>query len=305
MALLPVITLLIGYKQIQSCFAWHPFKEFANEKSDSTIRIITWNIKGMFGLSGSNYKQIRLLEQIPATIKELNPDIICLQEFNIAVNPKDPHSKTLNSFADWMPYHYFASDFYNGGTGYYMGSIIFSKYKMLDSGKVKFRSPLSESLIYTDVQVGDSVLRIYTTHMQSFQFKPSDFAAIQKLKNQDDGALEASEITLEKMVNAFGYRGGQADTVRRELDKCNIPFIITGDFNDVPNSYTYFKVKGNLQDAFLKSSFGIGRTFNSISPTLRIDYIMPDNHFNIHQFGMIDEGLSDHHLLITDISIKK
>lgn len=117
--------------------------------------------------------------------------------------------------------------------------------------------------------------------------------------------LKLLEITLEKMVNAFGYRGGQADTVRRELDKCNIPFIITGDFNDVPNSYTYFKVKGNLQDAFLKSSFGIGRTFNSISPTLRIDYIMPDNHFNIHQFGMIDEGLSDHHLLITDISIKK
>ena len=45
-------------------------------------------------------------------------------------------------------------------------------------------------------------------------------------------------------------------------------FIVTGDFNDVPNTYTYFTIRGKLQDAFLKQGFGIGRTYSGISPTL-------------------------------------
>ncbi|GMV78775.1 MAG: hypothetical protein AMXMBFR79_19050 [Chitinophagaceae bacterium] len=53
----------------------------------------------------------------------------------------------------------------------------------------------------------------------------------------------------------------------------------------------------------MKTQLGIGRTFNSLAPTLRIDYILPDKHFSIKQFDMIDENLSDHFMLITDLII--
>jgi endonuclease/exonuclease/phosphatase family metal-dependent hydrolase len=107
------------------------------------------------------------------------------------------------------------------------------------------------------------------------------------------------------MKTAFARRSKQAEIVKAELDKTPYASVMCGDFNDVPNSYTYFHIRGNSQDAFLSSSFGIGKSYSALAPTLRIDYIMPDDHFTINQFEMVDEGLSDHHLLIADISMKK
>jgi len=73
----------------------------------------------------------------------------------------------------------------------------------------------------------------------------------------------------------------------------------------VPNSYAYFHIRSKRQDAFLAKDFGIGRTFNAIAPTLRIDYILPDKNFEVQQFDMVDEDLSDHLMLVTDLSLKK
>src|SRR3954447_3292723 len=39
-ALVPFITLLVGYKQLSVLFAMHPLGDFAEEKADSTIRIV-------------------------------------------------------------------------------------------------------------------------------------------------------------------------------------------------------------------------------------------------------------------------
>jgi len=106
------------------------------------------------------------------------------------------------------------------------------------------------------------------------------------------------------MKLAFSRRGVQSDLVRAERDKNLLPALICGDFNDVPNSYTYFNIKGKWQDAFLAKGFGIGRSFLSLAPTLRIDYILADAHFSVRQFDMIDEDLSDHVMLVTDLRLK-
>jgi endonuclease/exonuclease/phosphatase family metal-dependent hydrolase len=80
---------------------------------------------------------------------------------------------------------------------------------------------------------------------------------------------------------------------------------LTGDFNDVPNSYTYFTIRKNLQDAFLKNGFGIGRTYSTLAPTLRIDYILATREFTIPQFNRIVKDYSDHYLLVADLRLKK
>ena len=107
------------------------------------------------------------------------------------------------------------------------------------------------------------------------------------------------------MKLAFTRRGVQSDIVRSQRDLSNLPSIVTGDFNDVPNSYTYFNIKGNWQDCFLKKDFGIGKTYLSLAPTLRIDYILADNRFSVKQFDMVDEDLSDHMMLVTDLRLNK
>ncbi|HJY22159.1 MAG TPA: hypothetical protein VJ279_04700, partial [Hanamia sp.] len=71
--------------------------------------------------------------------------------------------------------------------------------------------------------------------------------------------------------------------------------------NDVPNSSTYFKIKDNYQDAFLKKGSFLGRTFRFISPTLRIDYILADKRFKVNQFQTIHVPYSDHYPVETDL----
>jgi endonuclease/exonuclease/phosphatase family metal-dependent hydrolase len=64
-------------------------------------------------------------------------------------------------------------------------------------------------------------------------------------------------------------------------------------------------VKGEMQDAFLKKGFGIGRTFSGLSPTLRIDYIFADEHFKVRQFNRVAKRYSDHYMLVSDMALKK
>jgi len=55
----------------------------------------------------------------------------------------------------------------------------------------------------------------------------------------------------------------------------------------------------------LKKGFGIGRTFSSLSPTLRIDYIFADKHFKINQFRRLVRKLSDHYMIAADVELRK
>ncbi|HEV3325461.1 MAG TPA: endonuclease/exonuclease/phosphatase family protein, partial [Puia sp.] len=96
----------------------------------------------------------------------------------------------------------------------------------------------------------------------------------------------------------------QAVEVRATLDKSPHPGIICGDFNDVPNSYTYATIRGNWQDSWLQKGFGIGRTYVNISPTLRIDYILADPRFTVLQCRKIPLPWSDHNPVEADLELE-
>ena len=116
--------------------------------------------------------------------------------------------------------------------------------------------------------------------------------------------LEASSSLVKKLKYALGLRGYQADTVRKQLDASPYPLVICGDFNDVPNSYSYFHIRGDLQDAFIAKCFGIGRSYKQISPTLRIDYILPSRDFLIIQSMKLSSPYSDHNAMLTDLQLQ-
>ena len=109
---------------------------------------------------------------------------------------------------------------------------------------------------------------------------------------------------LSHHLRGIIFRAPQADFVKEEISKSAHPFVITGDFNDVPNSYTYFKISDGLQDAFLKKGFGIGRTFSALSPTLRIDHILTTKDFDVLQFNRQVKPLSDHYMIIADLKLR-
>lgn len=304
-SLIPLLALLIGWRQIKVVFSFHIFSSFETEtKGPETIRLVSWNVASMYGISQqtSNKKYDR--KEIAATIQGLHPDIICLQEFNHS-ETQGEHADNIGLFSEAYPYHYFSKDVDRRNGFYQSGSIIFSKYPIIQTRKIQYPKGISESFIYADILHGMDTIRIFNVHLQSYKFSSQDYQDIKSIKQQTDSTLQASYSILKKMQLAYSRRAVQAGMIRHAADSTPFPSIICGDFNDVPASYAYFKIRGaHRYDAFLKKSWGIGRTFYAIAPTLRIDYILPEQRFQVEQFDLIDENLSDHLLLVSDLSLK-
>lgn len=302
LALISIAVLCIGWQQIGVIAAVKPGPMLSERKRENHIRIIDWNIQSFNGLSKKLLVKKQIRKDIAASILQLEPDVICLQEFN---NAEDGGVQTNNIalFKKRYKYFYFSKDYSRHDGAYQSGCIIFSKYQIIDSGKIKF--PVAESLIYVDILKGADTIRIFNTHLQSFKFKQNDYSDIEKIKEQDAKTIDASMNLFNKMGQAFKRRGPQAELVKKAIHASPHPSILCGDFNDVPNSYTYFTIRGNWNDAFLQKGFGIGTSFISLAPTLRIDYILASQAFDIVTFDMIDEGLSDHVMLVSDVQLKK
>ena len=313
-SLLSLVALLLGWKSIRAVFAFHTARDFKIEKTDNTIRVMTWNVRRFIrpftetfepGIHPNEQKMIDL-------IKNQNPDIICFQEFYTSDDGK--YADNIKYFSQNLgyTYYYFSNDWSRVNV-YHSGTVIFSKFQILDSAKINLAKALGtgvESLIYVDILKGVDTFRIYTGHLQSYGFLRKDYHDLSSIKNQDSTSLTASKSIFRKMREAFRRRGIQADFVKSKLDSSPYPEIFCGDLNDVPNSYTYFTVKGNNKDAFLTKGFGFGRTYYSFSsglmrkiPTLRIDYIFADPRFEVEQAHRIARVLSDHYPVVADFRL--
>lgn len=303
-ALIPLISLLLGWKQLSAIFAINFSTMFTtNMSSNQGIRVISWNVGSMYGTSNNSMIKNQDRKEIAQTIINMHPDIICLQEFNHS-ETQGEQANNIGLFSEIYPYYYFSKDLDKRNGFYQSGSIIFSKYPIIDSAKIVYPKNISESFIYTDILYNMDTLRVYNIHLQSYKFSEEDYNDINAISQKKDSTLTASKGVLIKMKNAFKKRGVQAKLIRENIDNNQHKYVLCGDFNDVPASYTYTTIRAKAQDAFLKKSWGVGRTFYSLAPTLRIDFILPDNHFKITQFDLVDEDLSDHLLLVSDMYIK-
>lgn len=305
--ILSLVILLLGFQQIKVAFAFNWPQKFITEKSDSAIRIMQWNVKGWddynpeeedFDLSHSQRDNMMKL------IKKYNPDVLCVQEFYENLDQKKYVSnyKTLTS----MGYIYRVSsvDFFDNT--FYTGIAIFSKYPIIDSSEIVFnKESKSQSILSADIEINGKIIRTITTHLQSVKFKPKDYKSLSELKRGKTKSISGPKTVLSKLKYGYEKRYQQAELSKQEIDSSPYPVIFTGDFNDVPNSNTYFKISKNMQDAFLKKGTFIGRTFRFISPTLRIDYILASPAFSIKQFEVIHVPYSDHFPLISDVEFKK
>jgi endonuclease/exonuclease/phosphatase family metal-dependent hydrolase len=234
-------------------------------------------------------------QDIAYSIQKWNPDIICMQEYNTNERAQDI-ANHAQYFEKNYPYSFYSKDYQNIQSAYYSGCIIYSKYKIIHAERIAFTN--KESIIAATIKKGDDTIQVYTTHLASFRFKQNDFEAI-------DDATKNKWGVIRKMKNAFEERALQAATVKTVIGKSNYPAIITGDFNDVPNSYTYEKIATGWKDAFLEKGFGMGVSFLGLSPTLRIDYILTSPSWEVKAWDQIDENLSDHHMLMADLLLKK
>lgn len=306
-ALVSLVALIIGWPNIHSFLALNPGHSFQAVKSPGALRILTWNVRSFDEFitkkKGASGHRALMLDFIAGE----HADVVCLQEFINSFIPADSCDLPYIQQRLHFPYRYFSRDYVNRVGKFDAGVIILSRYPIVDSSIMDYARPggfhSTESLISADILAGKDTVRIFTTHLQSVLFHSKDFHDLQIIKNVDDSILAASKSIAVKLGYAFQHRGDQAEEVRAQLDKSPYPAIICGDFNDVPNSYTYFTIRKDWQDAYIRKGFGIGRTYKQISPTLRIDYILASRAFDVLQCRRFSLPWSDHNPVVADLQL--
>ena len=302
-AVFSFLAILLGIKSISLIFAFHRPGAFVYAKEPHSIRIATWNVARFIEMKRNNNKGSQTRLRMMDLIKEQDADVICLQEFFHSLD--SAWYQNINYISENLhyPYWYFSHDLDAGV--HFTGCIIFSRYPIIDSGMIRYPRPtLPDALIHADIKVNDDTIRVYTTHLQSLQFGKTDYERIGKIESAEDSLLSNSRTILSKIKKGFTYRSIQTDLINEVLGDSPHPVLFCGDLNDVPGSYTYSTVRGDMQDAFLKKGFGIGRTFSQLSPTLRIDYIFANKQYKILQFNRLVKNYSDHYMLVADVQLK-
>lgn len=289
-----------GFPNIFKTVAFNFPSTFNNNKNDSALRVLTWNVQGFVSLKNKSATWLKMLK----VISEKNPDIVCMQEFT---NIEGGRRLSVQDKMDSMGYKYyfFSNDnLREKKTGVIVmdGCGIFSKTPFTDSGRLEITGVHGrENMAYVTIQLNNKPLRIFTAHLESFSL----YNDTNRL-NRDiyEITYHRKRIIQYKLRDVEKVHAREVAIIRNEFSKTKIPFVYCGDMNTVPTSYTYRKMKEDMQDAFLSKGSGIGSTFYKILPTLRIDYLFADKNFNIIQCAVIRKKLSDHYPLVTDIRWK-
>jgi endonuclease/exonuclease/phosphatase (EEP) superfamily protein YafD len=120
--------------------------------------------------------------------------------------------------------------------------------------------------------------------------------------NYDNRHLDEVKVISVKMRDAYIKRALQADQLARHIRESPYPVIVCGDFNDTPFSYTYYKVRNHLKDAFVESGSGFGSTYHDNFPPIRIDYIFYSPSMKSLLFRDDKKGGSDHFPVISEFT---
>ncbi|MFZ1527939.1 MAG: endonuclease/exonuclease/phosphatase family protein [Ferruginibacter sp.] len=304
---------LIGL--IAFLLAWVPLKHlikirfpgnFAIQKKEGSLRVMNWNVEHFAILENKTHPEKK--EQMLNLIRQYQPDVICMQEAVVS----DSISGAINYLPDIMTklgmgyYHYSYNKKIDFDSKHRFGILLLSKYPLASRHTLSYEPYDYNSIFqYADVIKGQDTIRLFNLHLQSLKFSDTNRYYIENpvLESKED--LRKSKNVISKLKKGFLKRYVQSNRIRKSIESSPYPVIVCGDFNDVPNSYAYNTIGKGLKNAFAEKGSGIGRTFFSISPTLRIDHIFADGHFNVEQFIRLRRTLSDHFPIIADLSYKK
>ncbi len=305
-SLISVVAILLAYKPVTNIIPVRFSSLFDKQKQTAALRIMSWNVEHLDILEHKNHPEKK--QQMLQLINDYQPDIACYQE----MVGSDKNVKAINYIPDMIQgegftdYHYSFNPKLDFDGNHHFGIIIFSKYPIINKQTISFYPNDYNSIFqYADIVKGEDTVRVFNIHLQSLKFSATNLEYIEKPDITADEDLKKSKSLISKLKTGFLKRKKQAERIREELDKSPYPVIVCGDFNDVPNSYSYNTIGKGLKNAFIEKGKGIGRTFSGISPTLRIDNIFAADRFTVKQFLRIPKKLSDHFPIFADVQLEK
>lgn len=254
-----MLTLLLVW--ILYSLVSHRFRQ-PKETFSHTLKVMTYNTHAM--MIGD---KLAAKKEMLQYINNQGADVVCLQEVLVYKNPARLTLPALREAMSNYPYTYYDFKRYNSHRQF--GNVVFSRYPLTNKNTIRYESQSNISS-QCDVQVGDETIRLIVNHLESYGLVREDLQfdtlSMAEIKNSS---------LVQKLQHAGKLRHQQAREVKRSIRQSPYPVVVVGDFNAIPLSYVYWKVKFGLRDCFLESSFGkLGNTIKKGPLGIRIDYIL-------------------------------
>jgi endonuclease/exonuclease/phosphatase family metal-dependent hydrolase len=280
---------------LPTTFRYFNFSSSESNNNPYVIKVVSYNSM-LFDLYNWRHDKVTR-PKIFGTIAENTPNILCLQEFYTSENPKDHNNikvvkKVFDLPNEHVEYSYTQFDIDHWGVA------TFSKFPILNKGKILFNTTSNNICIFTDLLINNDTIRVYNLHLQSIAFSDADNKFLEEVISENKDAEEElahSKHIVKRLKRAFTKRTKQVEKVRAHMKKCRYKIILCGDFNDTVASYAYEALSEELKDAFLEKGNGIGRTYAGKWPQFRIDYILHSEKLKCLKYARSTETFTDHY----------
>ena len=285
LAIFHILMLALGYSAIHRTYGLgSTYKAF---EQDQKLRVMTYNVRNFNIWNWLDDPEIT--QKIEQLIRKEDPDIILFQEY---------HRRGRIKLEDY-PYK-ILGELDNGGAA---GLAIYSKFDFESAERIVVgKDRITTNLLKVRIKWKDRKLSIYNLHLASVGLEQSEYETLKNpdQKNSDD--LKSGLIRIIKLLNqAYQRRTGQVKTLNQHFGEDDDLVIFGGDFNDVPQSYTYHTISNKLTDSFLSAKGGgFGNTYARGPLPLRIDYLFHSNNLRSKNYQVIEKKLSDHFPLVCD-----
>lgn len=296
-----LFALLITWKIFSVGFAFGNKNINLAIDTSKSLKVLSYNVRLMDLYKWTGKKDTR--KNILDFISDRQPDILCLQEF---FSSGDSNGiRNVQDIAQQCNLPYFVENKNFTTKRGFFGDVIFSKYPIIADKRVPLNEQNTKGFHFAEINYKGKTVRVFNLHLQSIKFSNAEKDFINDAENgKQSGNLSQGKIIVQKLKISSAKRGIQAEKVHQYIEESKLPTIVCGDFNDIPSTYTYFKVRGQLGDAFLEKGRGLGTTFNGLSPVLRIDNILfsstslKTTNFEIHK-----KEFSDHYAVEADFQV--
>lgn len=298
-ALISLIAIGIGWSAINKNFGFNEAVPDTLERDTGTIRVMSYNVRMFHDDEG---KDAQNQGDILELIKEVSPDVLCIQEFYSRTKGRNNMRKRYMEELG-LNFSYFIPSARNDYDAY--GIAIFSKYPITSSGNVDINTEtgIVNKIVYSDINKEGKKFRIYNVHLQSVGFKQEDYDFIKKDIPTANVDVKSTRRIGNRLKLAYIKRNKQIDSLYSHTKGAKTPYIVAGDFNDTPLSYSVNKLSDDMQNAFVEKGRGFGITYNGAFPNFQIDYILASKEFNVQNYQIISKKLSDHYPIWSDLRL--
>lgn len=278
LAFLPLVALLLGYKFALITFQIHP----RNEKAQG-LKVLTYNAHVFDYKSKAGDK---FDPNVFIWLQDHPADVKVFQEFHQDYTTASKNAIKLLGKDKGFEHSYQVIEGNPEKNSY--GMAIFSRYPIINEGKI-FDNNRTNGAIFADIVVNGDSIRIYNVHLESMKINSDGLENL-------DGVKENYRQTLGKLNRGSITRSKQLKLMTEHIKNSPHPVILMGDFNELPYSYTYFKLSETLVNAFEKAGRGFGFTYNKVLFFIRIDHIFSNPKLKPIQFRTHREvDYSDHY----------